>query len=135
MSKTRITIWSIVGVLAVAGYIWFLNSDTESVGGERRYSRDELLEFASNMENRLVTFQDRLERALAGAPSGPVTDSCSARMQVRFERCRRLLDSLYIVVDLEAGTHLHDSIEHCYGEAKDEMFRMESLAGAVKGPG
>jgi hypothetical protein len=135
MTKTRVIIWSIVGVLAVAGYIWFLNSDTESVGGERRYSRDELLEFASNMENRLVTFQDRFERALGDARSGPVTDSCSARTQARFERCRRLLDSLYIVADLEAGTLLHDSIEHCYGQAKDEIFRMESLAGAVKGPG
>ncbi|UCG42331.1 MAG: hypothetical protein JSU73_10720 [candidate division WOR-3 bacterium] len=135
MTKTRIIVWSIAGALAVAGYIWFINSDSESGEGERRFSRDELLEFASNMENRLVMFQDRFERALADAPPGPVTDSCSARMQARLERCRKLLDSLYIVADLKAGTGLRDSLEDCYGEAKDEIFRMESLAGSGKGPG
>lgn len=134
MSKTRIIVWSIVGVLAVAGYIWFINGDSGSVDGERRHSRDELLEFASNMENRLITFQDRYERALADAPSGPATDSCSARMEARFERCRKLLDSLYVVADFEVGADLRDSLEHCYGEAKDEIFRMESLAGAGRGP-
>ena len=135
MSKTRIIVWSIVGVMAVAGYFWFINSDSEPGAGERRFSRDELLEFASNMENRLVKFQDRYGRALADAPSGPATDSCSARMQSRFERCRKLLDSLYMVADLKAGSDLRDSLEHCYGEAKGEIFRMESLAGAGRGPG
>jgi len=134
MSKTRIIIWSIVGVLAVAGYIWFINSDSGPDDGGRRFSRDALLEFAGNMENRLVTFQDRYERALAEAPSDPAADSCSARMQAMFERCRRLLDSLYVVADFEAGADLRDSLEHCYGEAKDEIFRMESLAGTGRGP-
>ena len=129
--KTRIIIWTVVGLLVAGFLLIWMTTDTFKVPQPVLDPQ----EFVGRMEGRLERFEQRYLVVDTLAPQGGAAESCRAEIDRRLVATRQLLDSLRRADDIEVGQRLRARVQDTYMSAKDWRQKLANLAGFNAAPG
>ena len=117
-NKSRIVIWTIVGIIVVAALVWFVFLNRKPAEGAGEFDRDKAERFQRTMGGRI----DRRERDAAEARAlyGPDADDLFAEVEANIAASRSWLER---ITELETARDME--------AAKESTWAYYRSAGAI----
>ena len=113
-NRSRIIIWSIVGVLVVVAVVFLVLGRRGVTGGERNISDEDVPGFVARMQSRMGKFEQRVAAARSELGESEVFSQIDGLL----EKVRVGLDEIQQLTDAAAIKEKMEQIKDDYNQAK-----------------